>query len=405
MDVTFRVVTADEHPAYGRACSLGFGENPANVEQHARWYGLDPERVIAGFDGDDIVATCRNYSLELTLPGGAILPAAGVSAVTVRATHRRRGLLRTMMGELLDDAAAHDEPVAMLTASEGTIYERFGFGISTRHQVIELRRRDVEFARPRPPGRLRILDDGDAAKLEPGLFDRVRRSYPGAVSRPDAWWSDEQYDPRFGVRIDAVFENPDGVVDGYACYGVHESMDPAIGSANRLTVRDLVAATPDALHGLWRYLCEVDLVGTILDPGAPVDLPLPWLLTNNRAMRVKGVTDAVWTRLLDVPAALAARSYAAEDRLTVAVADAMRPGGPADGVFTIEGGPGGAAVTRGGEPDLAGDLSALSAVWLGGVRCSSLAAAGLLEERTPGALRRADQFFASEPQPFPFTWF
>jgi predicted acetyltransferase len=403
--VTFRVVTADEHPAYGRACALGFGESPTNVEQHARWYGLDPERVIAGFDGDDIVATCRNYSLELTVPGGAILPAAGVSAVTVRATHRRQGLLRTMMGELLDDAAAHDEPVAMLTASEGSIYERFGFGVSTRHQVIELRRRDVEFARPRPPGRLRILDDGDAAKVEPGLFDRVRRGYPGAVSRPDAWWSDEQYDPRFGSRVDVVFENPGGVVDGYACYGVHESMDPAIGSANRLTVRDLVAATPDALHGLWRYLCEVDLVGTIMDPGAPVDLPLPWLLTNNRAMRIKGVTDAVWTRLLDVPAALGARRYAAEDRLTFAFADAARPGGPADGVFTVEGGPDGAAVTRGGEPDLAGDVSALSAAWLGGVACSTLAAAGLLEERTAGAVRRADQFFASEPQPFPFTWF
>ncbi|HWW45318.1 MAG TPA: sterol carrier protein domain-containing protein, partial [Acidimicrobiia bacterium] len=152
-------------------------------------------------------------------------------------------------------------------------------------------------------------------------------------------------------------------------------------------------------------LCEVDLVGTIMDPGAPVDLPLPWLLTNNRAMRVKGVPDAVWTRLLDVPAALGARSYASEDRLTFAVADATRPGGPADGVFTVEGGPGGAAVTRGGEPDLAGDVSALSAAWLGGVRCSTLAAAGQLEERTPGALRRADQFLACEPQPFPFTWF
>ena len=88
----------------------------------------------------------------------------------------------------------------------------------------------------------------------------------GAVSRPDVWWSDEQYDPRFGSRVDVVFENPDGVVDGSVCYGVHESMDPAVGSANRLTVRDLVAATPDALHGLWRYLCEVDLVGTIMDP-------------------------------------------------------------------------------------------------------------------------------------------
>ena len=405
MTVTFRVVTAEEHPAYGRVCALGFGENPANNEHHARWYALDPERVFACFEGDDVVATSRNYSLELTVPGGAILPAAGVSAVTVRATHRRRGLLRRMMGVLLDDAIAHDEPVAMLTASEGSIYERFGFGISTRHQVIELRNRELEFVRPRPPGRLRILDDGDAAKVEPALFDRVRRNYPGAVSRPDAWWSDEQYDPRFGTRVDVVFENPDGVVDGYVCYGINESFDPGFGSTNRLTVRDMVAATPDAHHGLWRYLGEADLVGTIMAPGEPVDLALPWLLANNRAMRVKGNTDDVWTRLLDVPTALGARRYATTDRLTVAVTDPTRPGGPAEGTFTLEGGPDGAAVTRGGTPDLSGDVSALSAAWLGGVPCSTLAAAGLLEEHTVGALRRADQFFASEPQPFAFTWF
>ena len=405
MTVTFRTVTAAEQPAFGRACALGFGESPTSVDEHAKWYALDPERVRAGFDGDDIVATCRNYTLELTVPGGAVLPAAGVSAVTVRPTHRRQGLLRTMVGELLDDAVEHDEPVAMLTASEGSIYERFGFGISTRRMVIELRRHEVEFARPRPPGRLRILDADDAAKVEPALFDRVRRFYPGAINRPDAWWSDELWDARFGSRVDVAFENPDGVVDGYACYGVHEAFDPAHGSANRLTVRDLVAATPHAVHGLWRYLGEVDLVGTITDPGAPVDLALPWLLTTNRAVRVKGITDDVWTRLLDVPAALGARRYATADRLTLAVTDAARPGGRAAGTFTLDAGPDGATVTSGGPPDLAGDVSAISAAWLGGVRFSRLAAAGQIEERTPGALRRADQLFATEPQPYAFTWF
>jgi len=403
--VTFRTVNPSELPAFWRAAALGFADSPTYGDEHPRWVALDLERVLAGFDGDDIVATSRNYTLELTVPGGTLLPAAGVSAVTVRPTHRRQGLLRTMMGHLLDDAVEHDEPVAMLTASEGSIYERFGFGISTRHQVVEVRRREVEFARPRPPGRLRLLDADDAAKVEPELFDRVRRSYPGAVSRPDAWWSDQQWEPRFGLRADVAFENPDGVVDGYACYGVHQGFDTATGSANRLTVRDLVAATPDALHGLWRYLCEVDLVHTILDPEAPVDLPLPWLLTNNRAARVKGVPDAVWTRLLDLPAALSARRYAVEDRLTLAVTDPTRSGGRADGTFTLDAGPDGATVTPGGDPDLTGDVSAVSAAWLGGVRFSTLAAAALLQERTTGALARADRLFATEPQPYPFTWF
>ena len=89
------------------------------LDQHPAWGALDVDRTLAGFEGDELVATSRNYSLELTVPGGASLPAAGVSAVTVRPTHRRRGVLRQMMRGLLDEAAGRGEPVAMLTASEG----------------------------------------------------------------------------------------------------------------------------------------------------------------------------------------------------------------------------------------------------------------------------------------------
>jgi len=156
---------------------------------------------------------------------------------------------------------------------------------------------------------------------------------------------------------------------------------------------------------LWRYLCDVDLVRTITDPGAPVDLPLPWLLTSNRAPRVRAVKDAVWTRLLDLPAALAARAYAAEGRLTFAVEDEFRPGGGADGTFTVEMARDGGTVREGGAPDLRCSVSALSAAWLGGVRWATLAAAGLVEECTDGAVRWADAHFVCDPQPFPFTWF
>ncbi len=405
MDLSIRPIDADELPAFTRTAAIGFGERPNYLDEHPRWAALDLERAIGAFDGDELVATSRNYSLELTLPGGVILPGAGVSAVTVRPTHRRRGLLRAMMRDLLEDGAARGEPVAMLTASEASIYARFGFGITTRSMVLELDRRDVEFAQPRPPGRLRLLEADDAAKVEPEVFDRVRRAYPGAVSRPDPWWSDEQWEPRLGTRFDVAYESDAGTLDGYACYGVRGSFDPGTGSKNGLIVRDLVAVPGVAQHALWRFLCEVDLVRTISDFGAPVDLPLPWLLTSNRAARVQGVKDAVWTRILDVRAALAARAYAAPGRLTLAVHDEFRPGGPADGVFTLEADPGGAAVTGGDEPDLACDVGTLSAAWLGGVRWSALALAGLVEERRAGALGLADALFATHPAPYPFTWF
>jgi predicted acetyltransferase len=405
VDITYRAITRAELPAFVRASSIGFAESPTWLEEHPHWASLEPERILVAVDGDDIVGTSRNYSLELTVPGGATLPAAGVSAVTVLPTHRRQGLLRSMMSRLLDDAVAHGEPVAMLTASEGSIYERFGFGISTRSMSIELDRRIVEFARPRPAGRLRLLGDDEAGKLEPDVFDRTRRTYPGAVSRPDAWWNDEQWDRRLGVRFDVAYESPTGTVDGYACYGIHGHFEPGVGAQNRLTVRDLVAVTPEARHALWRYLCEVDLVRTIMDPGAPIDLALPYLLTSNRAMRVRGMNDAVWTRLLDVPASLEARTYPVSGRITIAARDELRPGGAADGTFRLEGSPDGAAVTTGGDPDVVCGVSALSAAWLGGVRWSALADAGVVEERVPGALTLADAMFASAPLPYPYTWF
>ncbi len=202
-----------------------------------------------------------------------------------------------------------------------------------------------------------------------------------------------------------TYESPSGTVDGYACYGIRSHYEHSVGDQNRLTVRDLVGVTATARHALWRYLCEVDLVRTIMDPGAPIDLALPFLLTSNRAMRVRGVSDAVWTRLLDAPAALAARSYAVDGRITIAVRDDVRPGGAADGTFCLDGGVGGASVTTGGEPDLRCEVSTISAAWLGGVRWSILADAGLVEERTPGAVRLADAMFASAPQPYPYTWF
>ncbi len=407
MAVTFRPIEASEVPAFARATSIGFAERPGWLDEHPNWAALELDRTWVGFDGDDLVATSRNYSLDVTVPGGARLPAAGVSAVTVRPTHRRRGLLRSMMGALLDDASRHDEPLAMLTASEGSIYARFGFGITSRTMTIEIDRRDIEFARPPPDGTLRLLEPDEAAKLEPDVFSRVHAVYPGAVSRPDAWWHDEQWEPRLGVRFDVAYEAPDGRVDGYVLYGIRPTYDGAF-AINRLTVRDFVAATPAATQALWRYVCEVDLVrtiGTTGDPGAPLDLALPWMLTSSRAVRTRGIADAVWHRLLDIPVCLRARTYPQAGRLGLLVRDELRPGSRADGAFTLDATGAQPVVHDGGDPDLACDVSALSAAWLGGVRWTTLAAAGLVEERTPGALARADGLFASQPLPYPFTWF
>lgn len=404
MTVAFRPIVPEEFTAFAYACSTGFGESTAWFERSKEFAEWELDRALAGFEGDTIVATSRNYSFELTLPGSGIVRAAGLSAVAVLPTHRRRGLLREMIAALFDEAVARGEAVSMLTASEASIYERFGYGISMRAANARMDVRDVEFARPRPSGRLRLVDADEARKLEPEVFDRVRRSRPGAISRPEAWWC-EQYEAELGTRFDVLYESPRGEVDGYVTYGIKESWGH-MGGQHRLTVQDFIAVDSIATHALWQYLCDVDLVGAVADRQLPLDSSLPWLLASARAVRIESVHDYVWTRLLDVPASLGARTYAVPGRLVLEVSDPVRPGGAADGTFALDGGPDGATVERSDTPpDLACDVAAASAAWLGGVRWSELAAADLVEERTTGALARADAMFASTPLPYPFTWF
>jgi predicted acetyltransferase len=404
VQTTVRAISAEEIPAFVRADAAGFGENEKFAEEAPRWIADELDRTRAAFDGDELVATSRNYTFELTLPGGQLVPAPGVSAVAVLPTHRRQGILTAMMTALLDDAVERTEPVAMLTASEGGIYGRFGFGVTSHAAQVDFDVRNVEFAPPRPGGRLRLVAPEELRKQAPALFDRVRRVYPGAISRSEIWWTDVQFDRQLGNRFDVLYESPSGAVDGFVTYAIKDrwSHDPS----HRLFVRDMVAATPEATHAMWRYLCEIDLVRNVTAHRVPLDSPLQWLL---RSLRVGGPTrvdDYVWTRVLDVPATLGNRTYAVPGRLVLEVHDPSRPGSAADGTFVVEGGPDGAEVGPTQDaPDLVCDVHALSTFWLGGTRASTLAGAGWIDERTPGALATADAMFASTPLPFPFTWF
>ena len=112
----------------------------------------------------------------------AQLPCAGVTVVGVLPTHRRRGILRSMMRVQLDDAHERGEPIATLFASEETIYGRYGYGLASLNafdvaKSIEAFRPGVEAV-----GRVRLVDPDEAAKLLPPVYDAVRRSRPGCSS-------------------------------------------------------------------------------------------------------------------------------------------------------------------------------------------------------------------------------
>jgi predicted acetyltransferase len=407
-DFELRPVTREELPEFTRTDLAAFGERPADPKRlELDWTSLELDRTLAAFDGDEIVGTGRLFSFELTMPGGRVVPAAAVSWIAVLPTHRRRGILTAIMRCQLDDAVERGEPLAMLYASEGGIYRRFGYGIATSSMSVTVDSGHSTFLRPVPDGRVRLVDEDAARKLFPEIFDRVRRIQPGAVQRVDAWWPDQFFWPEpdeHGTRFYCVYESPEGRLDGYAAYRFEARWDN--GAQGTLHVRDLVTVTPAARTVLWRYLLDVDLVEKVSAWVVPLDEPLRWLLAESRRMRVGRLGESLWVRVLDAPTALTARTYAAPGQVVFEVVDRFRPDGAAAGRVELDGGPDGAQARRTtAEPDLVLDVAELGGILLGGVRPSTLARAGLIDERTPGALGVADAMFAVEPLPFTMTDF
>jgi predicted acetyltransferase len=409
MSLEVRSVSPEELPSFWQALYVPFGERPNDAQFESWREQVELDRMLAVFDSDEgqqIVASAGAYSFELTLPGGATLPAAGVTAVGVRPTHRRRGLLTAMMRRQLEDIRARGEAVAVLTASESAIYGRFGYGSATDQANVEIDRRDAAFTRTGTyaDGRIRLIDHEEALRLLPDVYDRLRFLQPGAVSRSPAFWAHllqitpdpaDEFGPRYYVTYTGAQSRQ---VDGVAHYRVKASWDLGY-PAHMLQVGELLAATPDAYAGLWQYLLSVDLVQTIRAARRPMQEPLRWRLADPRRLRTTRIADELWLRLLDIPAALSARQYQASDRLVFEVSDAFRP--EAAGNVLLEASTEGTTssyTAMGG--DLALDVADLGAAYLGGVSFSLLAQAGRVVETTPGALARADLLFATDRAPY-----
>lgn len=412
-DWQIRVPSTAELEAFARPVQMAFGGGFSDQEL-ADWLKLvEPERWLGATEpGSELVAgaACA-LSVTLTVPGGEV-PAAAVTGVGVRPDHRRRGILRALMTRQLRDIHERGEPAAVLWASEGSIYQRFGYGLSTLDGALEIDTRRSGFGRDVPlEGRVRIVDEEEAASLLPPVYETMRAMTPGAISRSQRWWTEAVLsDPEYsrhgaGPRFRVVYE-ADGRVEGYALYRVREDWDDR-GPKSVLEVSEALTTSARSVRGLWRYLFDVDLVRTVKAWRVPLPTPLQHVLAEPRAMGLV-VKDGLWTRLVELPAALAARRYGTSDELSLEVTDALCPWNAGTWRIRSEGAPGEtvATVERVSEPaDLALDIADLGAIYLGGTRAGELAAAGRIEERTPGALRRLAAMFASDVAPWCSTMF
>ncbi|MGW0417426.1 GNAT family N-acetyltransferase [Streptomyces sp. NPDC003015] len=404
MGTDLRVLRQDDWDEWYDNLIRAFGGVPESAEERELFRELTAyDRSIGVWDGDRCVGTAGAFGFRMTVPGGASVPAAGVTMVGVAGTHRRRGVLTSMMRRQLDDVRSWGEPLAVLTASEPVIYGRFGYGVGTYHLNA-----DIDTTRVRlsvPPGtddvHLRYAAPADVLDACEAVYARLVPRRPGMVARLPGWermWLLDPESDRDGASpLQCVVAERDGEVVGFVRYRVKADWEPA-GPKGTVVVSDLEALDP-ATHGaLWRFLFDLDLTSRIDLRRRPVDEAWQYLVSDVRRCSLL-VRDSLHVRLVDVGAALQARTYQTPVDVVLEVEDSFCPWNA--GRWRLSGDAKGASCDRTTDPaDLALSVRELGAAYLGGVSLTALAGAGLLRELRQGALAEAAVGFGSAVAPW-----
>ncbi|AUG77231.1 hypothetical protein CFP65_2397 [Kitasatospora sp. MMS16-BH015] len=402
-----RPLRPEDWEEWYRCLELAFGGEEEPPEERELWRALTEfDRSTAAWDGSSVIGSAGAFSFGLSVPGGAVRPAAGVTMVGVLPTHRRRGVLTALMRHQLAAVRERGEALAVLTASEPAIYGRFGYGQATWRMAVSIPSRRVALPHtPDPTVRLRLvgLAEGSAAceevyaalvPLRPGMLERR----PGWERLPltDAPGSRDGFSPRLCVLAeDAATGRP----LGYARYAVRTSWEGDV-PGGEAKVRDVQALTPQVYARLWSYLLELDLVDTVTAYSRPVDDPLLHLLSDVRRVRPT-LGDALFVRLVEVGTALAGRGYAAPVSVVLEVSDEFCPWNAGRWRLSCAGPDKPAACERTEDPaDLALSVRELGSAYLGGVTLAALAGAGRVTELRPGALGEASRAFGSDLAPW-----
>jgi predicted acetyltransferase len=414
MDVSYpiRPVGNAELPVFGQVPDQAFNSSvpPAKMLEFDRLV-VEPERTLVAFDGDQAVGTTLAFSFGLTVPGGDIVGAAGISGVAVLPTHRRRGILSSLMRRQLTDIAAGSEPLAALFASESAIYGRYGYGSAAEQYGFTFNRGDgrlrpLQGAAARSGPTLRVTEPRSAIAEMKAIYEAMRPTRPGMLTRHDGWWEASVADPEFlregNSPLRCVIAEDESGPRGYALYAAKPDWGRDGMPAQVLFIRELLWTDPASAAALWADLLSRDLVIEIRTRMRPADDPIQHLLVDPRRARTR-VSDGLWIRIVDLPEALMRRRYTCSVDLVIEVADPQLPanegrwrlvaGGLADDAKpTCE--------RTSADPDVTMPVAALGAAYLGGARLGGLAAAGLVTEHRPGALAELSAAMWWDPAPW-----
>jgi predicted acetyltransferase len=369
-DVRFADATTDsDFERYATVEALSFGQRRdemATAVHAARGRALMRVGVVAG----EVVA---GYAL---IPvgqffGGASVPAQAVASVFVHPAWRRRGVAGSLLRDLIDVCRSQRAPLAPLYASTTRLYRRFGWEVCDRSLRCHVRADAL--ARLHGAGDLRAAPPrGDVESLRRRWLQR----FDGPLDRPD-WWLEIEFDAEEKPEERheyGWFEG--GVLTGHLTYRQTTAQHDDVA----VDVHELVAATPEALRGLYGFLGgHESLLGRISFWNAgPRMHELAHLLPDvDKLVRVEG--SLCWMeRLVDIDAAVAARGWApaADAQVQIHVTD---PHGDGDAELVLEVHGGAARARRGGGGAVRMGIGALSAWYAGSLTAAELARLSLLD--------------------------
>ncbi len=379
----------------------------ARIEPHRISEVVEPGRALGAFIDERLVGTVTSASSSLTVPGGGVVTHAAVTGIGVLPTHTRRGVVTSLIHHQLNDIRDRGEVVATLRASEATIYERFGYGVASMSMSGEIDTRRARLRRSVPAGeQVRLAQQVESWEVLRRIAVDHRSDRPGTIDRTSGWWA--ELDMHAATRSDPAFvalHGPAGSESGFVRYRPIDTGGWFTGSPRTVVVDDFFAATPAAEAGLIRFLLSIDLVDRIVMSMLPMDSAVPLMFEDQRAFRLVGAADETWLRLIDVQAALSARTFDSEGSVVIAVEDAALPHNT--GCYRI-------SSQKSGTPriertdaaaELKVDVAALASVFLGGYSWRRLAEAGSVIVDKSDAVTIADRLFRTDRVPYSGIWF
>ena len=394
MTIELRTSTWNDFPSVKVINARGENGYRSQVDFDAHRLVFTPDRSIMAFDGKNMVGNALSYEMDMYIPGG-ISKIAAVASVSVQATHRRKGINRSIMKYQLEDIHSRQEPLAVLQASESIIYGRYGYGMASFESNLEIEKTRSAYAIDHASeGQPYFIEESEAREIFPQIYSKAIENRVGMVRRRENWWEFRFREPGLkggDPKSWFVKYQKNGETDGYLRYTINEA---------ELNIIELIASSHEAYSSLWRLCLDMDLVDTIKAEHRPADEELKWMLADPRRL-VEHSSDRYWVRLVDVKKALSQRSYSVDGSLTLEVKDSFLPWNQE--VVELRSGSGeSSCATSNKNPDIVLSAGDLGAVYLGGINFSTLLASGRIEEITKGSVSKANLMFSTKRKPWGF---